>query len=144
MARERDGGSHPLQVGAHEGDGGGFEGHVGARAHGQAHVGAGQGRRVVDAIAHHGHGAALGLQGLHVAGLVGGQHLGYVARDAHLRGHGGGGLGVVAGHHDDLQALCLQLLNGAQRGWAQCVGYAEHGGGLTIEGHVEHRFGLSQ
>ena len=32
-----------------------FDGHVGARADGETHVGLGQGRCVVDAVAHHGH-----------------------------------------------------------------------------------------
>ena len=49
-----------LQVAPEQGDAGALDGHVGARAHGDADVGGGQRRRVVDAVAGHGHAAALG------------------------------------------------------------------------------------
>ncbi len=57
-----DGLGHAGQVAAEEGDVGGLHGHVGARADGDADVGLGQGRGVVDAVADHGHPPAFGLQ----------------------------------------------------------------------------------
>ena len=50
------------QVAADQGDVGGGHRHVGAGADGDAEVGLGQRRRVVDAVADHRHDLALGLQ----------------------------------------------------------------------------------
>ena len=73
---EPDGVGGGPQVAAHQGEVAGLDGDVGAGAHGDAEVGLGQGGGVVDAVADHGHDAALGLQPLDDVDLVGGQHLG--------------------------------------------------------------------
>ena len=59
------------QVAAHQRDAGGLHRHVGAGGHRNAHVGRGQGRRIVDAVTHHRHHAAGLAQGLHRLGLFG-------------------------------------------------------------------------
>ena len=64
-----------------------FDGDVRAAADGDAHVGAGQGGGVVDAIADHRHPLALLLQFGHFLILVLGQHLGEVRVDAQLLRH---------------------------------------------------------
>ena len=58
--------------------------HVGAGAHGDADVGLRQRRRVVDAVAGHGHDAPFLLQALHRLGLLLRQHLGDHLVDAEL------------------------------------------------------------
>ena len=60
---------------AQQHDGRGVLGQVGAGAHGDAQVGRGQGRGVVDAVAHHGHHRARGLEPPHGLGLARGQAL---------------------------------------------------------------------
>ena len=63
-------------------------GHVGAGAHGDADIGGGQRRRVVDAVAGHGDHAALAAQPLDDRALVLGQHLGLDLGDAEPARHG--------------------------------------------------------
>ena len=58
------------QVAAHQGQVAGLDRDVGAGAHGQAEVGLGQRGGVVDAVAHHRHDAALGLEPLDDVDLV--------------------------------------------------------------------------
>lgn len=53
-------GAHLVQLIAHEYDGCDVAGRVHAARHGDAHVGRRERRRVVDAVAHHRHAAALG------------------------------------------------------------------------------------
>ena len=53
--------SHLVQLVTHEHDLGNLGGRVDAAAHGHADVSGGQCGSVVNAVAHHGHGAALGL-----------------------------------------------------------------------------------
>ena len=62
LARQGDRRHDAAQVGADQRDVGGSHGHVGARADGDAQVGLSQRRRIVDAVAHHRHDLALGLQ----------------------------------------------------------------------------------
>ena len=64
----------PIRSPLHQRDVGGFHGHVGAGADRHADVGLRQRRRIVDAVAHHGHDLALLLQLLDLGGLVAGQH----------------------------------------------------------------------
>ena len=107
------GGNHPVQVAPHDDDVPGLDGHVDARAHGDADVGLGQGRGVVDPVADHGHPQLLPLQLFDPRGLFPGQHPGDDLVDAGLRGNGPGGLFVVAGEHDHPDAHLAQ----PQRPW---------------------------
>ena len=87
---------------------GALHGDVGAGAHGDADVGRGERRRVVDAVAGHGDDAALRLVALHDRALLVGQDLGLDLLDAELAGDRLGGRPVVAGEHHDADALRLE------------------------------------
>jgi hypothetical protein len=78
-----------------------FHRNVRPRPQRDAHVRLGQGGGIVDAVPHHGHHVAQGLQTFDVVGFVRRQHLGEhaVLGNAQRVGHGVGGLGGVAGHH---------------------------------------------
>ena len=65
--------------------------HVGARAHGDAHVGLRQRRRVVDAVAGHGHDVPFGLEALDDLRFCVGQDLGLDLVDAERAPDGLGG-----------------------------------------------------
>ena len=98
MAR-RDAG----EVAFHQGDAGAGHGDLGAGAHGDADIGGGEGRGVVDAVARHGDDVALGLQALRRRACRRedlGDHLG----DAELAGDGFGRGAVVAGQHHEAEA----------------------------------------
>jgi hypothetical protein len=83
-AGQADGVGGGAQVAAYEGQVGGLDGGIGAGAHGEVEVGLGEGGRVVDAVADHRDGLALGLQALDDVDLVGGQDLGDDLVDAGL------------------------------------------------------------
>ena len=56
-----NGGDYIQQIIFHQHDIGAFQSNIGAGTDGQANIGPGQSRRIVDAVAHHGHGFALTL-----------------------------------------------------------------------------------
>ncbi len=89
-----------------------FDGHIGARADGQAHVGPGQGGGVVDAVAHHGHPLALFLQRGHMALFFLRQNFGDNCGDAQAPADGFGSAPVVAGEHDDIHTQLPESGNG--------------------------------
>ena len=96
--------STPVQVAPHEGDVGRLDGHVGPGPHGDADVGLGQGRGVVDAVADHRDHVALGLQRRDGVRLARRQDAGDHPVDPDLAGDGLGRPGRVAGQHDDRRA----------------------------------------
>ncbi len=102
----------PFKSLAHERDAAGFHGHVGARRHGDAEVGLRQRGRVVDAVAHHGHALARGLQFPDLRHFLLRQHFGQHVLDSRLARDRLGGLAVVAGDHPDLQAHGAQTAHG--------------------------------
>ena len=82
LAAELHGGHRVAQVVADQDDVAALDGHVGAAAHGDADIGLGQGRRIVDAVADKGHHFAAFLELLYLARLVLGQNLGDDPLDA--------------------------------------------------------------
>jgi hypothetical protein len=108
----------------HQGEAGALDGHVGASAHGDADVGLRQCRRIVDAVAGHRHLVAFGLQILDDACLVRGQYVGTDFVDAQAAGDGTRRAFVVAGGHDDRQALGVQRL--------ECFGRLSLTGSATL------------
>ena len=68
--------------------------------HGDADIGETERRRIIDAVADHRDDMALALQLPHDVGLVGGQHVGVLAREAKPLADRAGDHGVVAGEHD--------------------------------------------
>ncbi|MNT19455.1 hypothetical protein D3C72_1547150 [compost metagenome] len=85
-----------------------MHGHVGAGGHGDTHIGRGQRRRIVDAVAHHRHHRAALSQFLHARGLVLGQYLGLHLVQAQRLRHACRGARVVAGQHHGAHARCAQ------------------------------------
>ena len=96
------------QVAFDECDAGAFHRHVGAGAHGDADVGLGQCRRVVDAVAGHRDHVPFGLKPLDHLPFLLGQHLGPDLVDPEFPRHGLGGRAAVAREHDDSQALGVE------------------------------------
>ena len=94
-----------------------MHGHVGAAAHGDADVGGGQSRGVIDAIADHGDDAGF-LQFGDGGGFVGWQYLGVHVFNAQGLGHHAGAATVVAGQQMTADAPCGQLLHRFQ-----CAGF---------------------
>ena len=74
----------------------------GARAHGDAHIGGGERRRVVNAVTHHDDALSASHERLHVGMLVLGEQVSPVLGDARLGGDACGGALVIAGEHDDV------------------------------------------
>ena len=74
----------------------GLDSDVGAGPDAQAEVGLSERGRIVDAVADHGHDAALGLKSPNDVGLLGRQDLGDDLLDADLGGDRAGGRLVVA------------------------------------------------
>ncbi len=99
---------------------GAFHGHVGARAHGDAHVGRGQRRRVVDAVARHRHHAPLRLQALRqFRALSLRQHFRRNFVDAKFAARPPRPLlAVVAGQHHDRGCLVAAAPASPPRSWS--------------------------
>ncbi|MDT4803435.1 hypothetical protein FQZ97_361860 [compost metagenome] len=115
-----------------------MHGHVRAAAHGDADVGGGQGRGVVDAVADHGHHRTVRLERGHGGGLVGWQHFGVDRFDAQGFGHHSRAAAVVAGDQVAVDIPFAQVLHGF--GSARLQGIAE---GEEAE-HAALRFQLQQ
>ena len=113
---------------------------VGAFAHRDRHLRAGQHRRVVDAVAHHGDDAALLLQRLHIGELVFRQRAGVPLGDAELLRRRPDRSFGIARHQVQAQALPLQ---GGERGGgigARRVGECEPGDQLVFCGERDPAF----
>ena len=115
-AGEFNGGDSVEQVALHQDDVGGFDGDIGAGADGNAHVRSCQGRGIVDAVADHGDLLALCLELAHFLLLILGENLRYHPVNAGLAADGFGGLLVVAGEHDHINAQLFELRNGLTAG----------------------------
>src|SRR3546814_11396342 len=113
---EADGVAGGAEIAPYEGDVAGFDGDVGAGAHGEAEVGLGEGGGVVDAVTDHGHRAALSLEALDDVDLVLRQHLGDDFVDADLGGDGAGSPLVVAGQQHRQQTDPTELPDALRRG----------------------------
>ena len=98
----------PTFVAAYKSHVGGLHGHVGPRADGDPQVGLGQGRSIVDPIAHHGHDFALGLQLGDGGGLLVGQHLGQHPVYSRLPCDGLRGGPVVSGEHEYFEPKAVE------------------------------------
>ena len=112
---EAEGGQEILQPVVHEHDVRLFERGVRtARAHGDADVGGGQARGVVDAVAHHRHALALLGQRADGGELLLRLQLGAHVLDSQLRPQMLGGGLAVAGQHDGAQAFAVQFVHAAR------------------------------
>ena len=105
----------PRQVALEQRDAGALDGDVGAGAHGDADIGGGQRRRIVDAVAGHRDDAARRRSRSTTVALLLRQHLGLDVVDAELARDRLGGRAVVAGQHDDADALRVRARCSASR-----------------------------
>ena len=85
-----------------------FHGHIGTGPDRKAHIGLGQGRRIIDAIPDHSDSFSLRLKLFHLVGLLAGKHIGEHDVDTQFLGHAPRGTLIVAGEHGDLDALVMQ------------------------------------
>src|SRR5206468_3606059 len=99
------------QITFHERYAGAFHGDVGPGAHRDAHVGPGERRRIVDAVAGHRDLATLAVESRYDLALLLGQHFGDYFIDPELPGDGFSSPATVAGEHDQAQSLRMQLLD---------------------------------
>ena len=117
-----------------------LDGDVRARADGDADVRAGERRGVVDTVADHGHLVALLLQTADDGLLLRGQHVGNGFADVQLFADGLGGLAVVAGEHDHVEAhlaeMCIRDRYLAVGGRVQAVDAADERG-LARAAHTD-------
>ena len=143
-AAEPDGRRHVAQAAVDEHDVGRVDGHVRARADGDADVRARERRRVVDAVADHGDLAAR-AQAADLALLAVGQH----ARDhlvhAGLCADGFGRARIVARDHDDADAHVAQLADGLRAVGLEHVRHGDDAEELPAAGEKQRRLaGLGQ
>ncbi|EAQ04289.1 hypothetical protein OB2597_09104 [Pseudooceanicola batsensis HTCC2597] len=126
------------QVALDQSDARAFHRHIGAGAHGDAHIGLGQRGRVVHPVAGHGDREPLAFQGLHQRVLVFGADPGMdlvnaeFRRDRPCRGLG------VAGCHDDAQAQVVQRADRVGRGRLDPVRHRDEARRLSVD-RDEHR-----
>ena len=114
------------QVALHQHNVRGLNGHVGASADGNAHIGPRQRRSVVDAVSHHGNPFALLLQGRNMALLIRGQHLCNDLRQPQLPADGLGGPLVIACEHHHLEALLPEAFDGGAAGGFDRIRHRDH------------------
>ena len=123
----------PAQVALHQRDAGALHGDIRAGSHRDADAGFGQRRRIVDAVACHGHDAAFTAQLFHDGVLALRQNLGVHFDDAQSAGDGHGRGAVVTGEHHDANAIGPQAFKrGGGRG-LDGIGDGDHAGRSAID-----------
>ena len=137
--RKPDGRNHQAQIVLDESDIARFHRDVGPRSDGDPHVGRGQGRRIVDAVSHHGHQSAFLLDAADFPRLVPRKHLRHDPLDSHLTSDGLRGFLPVPGNHGDFQAHFLELRHRSFGGILQFVGKRDGPGGLPVYSDVDAR-----
>ena len=143
-----DAGGNLRRLVVHEHHVGRLDGGIAAHgAHGDAQVGTGQHRGVVDAVAHHGQCVVAGLRGqqaLHLGHLVGRHELGVILVEPQLPGHGSAHLLIVASeHHRLLHAGLLEPGHGQGGIVFHTVADDDVAGIAVAYGHVYHRAGAA-
>ena len=139
-AGQPHGGRHIGQITAHQHHIGGVQCHVRTGADGNAGLGAGQGGRIVDAVADH----------RHAAGALQAAHLGLLARRQHARNHVVGVQtdrcanvarrgGVVTGQHHNPQPQRLHLGNRVLGGFLDNVRHTDNACGLARQREIQRR-----
>ncbi len=128
------------EVALEERHAGALDGDVRPGAHGDADVGGGERRGVVDAVAGHGDDAAVVAEALHHLALAIWQHFGLDLVDAELARHGLGGGAVVAGEHDDADALGMKVGDRLRRRLLDRIGDGDDAGRLAIDRRPARRW----
>ena len=110
-------------------------GNVRTAFHGEADVGGGECRRVVDAVADHCHGFASGFEFLHFGGFVARTHVAEGVCDAQFFGDVFDRTLVVAAHDVNVDAVFFQTTYGFSGVGFQCVGESECAYGFAVGGN---------
>ena len=131
------------EISLHQGHAAAFHGDVGARAHGDSHVGLGQGGCIVDSIPSHGHNPALLLQALDDLGFFLGQDLGPEFFDVELTSDGCGGRLAVPGEHHQAQSCRLEIAQSWCCRRLHWVRDPDQGGQAAIECHKDDSLSLA-
>ena len=113
-------------------------------AHGNAHIRLFQGRGIVDAVADHAHGQALRLVFSDIFQLVLRQAVGPDFCDMQLAGNGPGGVFMVAGEQDRLDAQTAQSGNRSGAFCPQGIGQGDKSGKCAVNRHIGDRTPLLQ
>src|SRR5690606_40232697 len=108
-------------------------------ADGDADVGLGQCRCVVDAVTDHGHDPALALELGDLLTLVLGPDLGEDLVDAELAGHGAGDRFGVAGDHHHVRAELVEGVDGLAGFGPDLVVQGQCAGDVAVDENVQHR-----
>ena len=133
---QADGCGHVRQTGLQQDHVGGLQSHVGTGPDGNAHLGTGKGRGIVDAVAHHGNLPGFRQEADPLFLLVG-QDLGDDLGDACLGGHSFGGGLLVAGEQDRGDLQFLQLCHSSGRFGPDGVRHGDEAQELAVGGKVQ-------
>ena len=129
----------PVEIALQQRDAGAFHRDVGARSHGDADFGRRERRRIVDAVAGHRDDPPGLLQLCDHRALLVGQHFGLDVGDAKAARDGLRRGPVVAGQHDDVDALRRQRLQRLRRRRLHRVGDGEHSRQLAVDGDEDRQ-----
>ncbi len=124
----------------HQGDRGGFNGHIAAAAHRDPHFRLGQRRGVVNAIANHRHFTACLLELLNRLRFTIRQHACDHLVNTRLAGNGVRGDGVIASQHHQPVAFAVQTRQGVGAVCTQRIANGEEGRQRTVH-RQQHRRG---
>ena len=136
-----DGGGHIGKAALHQHHVRRVDGHVGARADGDADIRPGQGRGIVDAVAHHGHLSLL-LQLADDALLAVREHTGDDLVHAGLGADGLGGALVVSGEHDHSDAHVPHLPDSLGAVLLDDIGHGDNAHQLLVLAEEQGRLTL--
>src|SRR5664280_137485 len=123
----------PGEVALEQRDAGAFDRHIGAGAHGDTDLGGGQCRRIIDAVAGHGHHAAFGAQFFDHSALLIRQHLSLDFCNAEPLGDGERGGTVVAGEHHHADAVGGERLERFRGRGLDRIGDGDDAGRLAVD-----------
>ena len=136
--RQAAGADDAAEIAFQQRDAGAFHRDIGAGAHGDADFGSRKRRGVVDAVAGHRDDPPGLLQLGDDRALLIGQHFRLDLGDAEAPRDGICRRPVVAGQHDDLDAISRQRLQRIRRRRFHGVGDGEQSGQFAVDRHVDH------
>ena len=122
-----------------EREAGTLHGDIGARAHRNADIGFGQRGSIIDAIPGHRDHTAFAFEAPNDGVLLIGQYVRFHLSDAELGGDSLGRRAIVAGQHDDPDALTAQGIERRHRRRLDRIGHRDDAGRLIIDRHEEGR-----
>ena len=116
-------------------------GNLRAAAHGHGHMGGGERRGIVDAVAHHGHDGTLVGERMHARELVLREQIGLDLADAGLARHALGRAGMITGEQQHAFAVTLEFSDERLGAGAHLI--ADHEGGEQLAGVAQQHQGIA-